>query len=736
MSDTSDKYYYTMVTNPYEILETESIDELITLLYEAKANFLTEGQILSLKLPKNYLEDLRQIISSYEERVPMYDVKSNNIFLIARENVYPRIFYDNYRFIDQNFYDELLQIKNPSPNDQANVRFLSYYDLSVLYQTYLKIFYESFVLSSYITNCRRPSYSFGMEHISPYYKIDELNYLANDWGLIKKITFDPIELRHLCQEIIKHDIPAETLIEHQMYIYQSKAIGLVKHYSLFGSYYMNQYLRRNKCCFPEMTDYEGAIRNLYLENQIKIMIRLIKNAPPLTKDHTVYRFVEKDDYLRHLKVGDIYRDSSFMSTTRNPFYYKENYAFGYILIRIRLPANVRGIGLSIEAYSNFPSEEEIILPPTSSYRLDSITDSQETQQYHGAFDLKVQKRYDFTWISNDYLNKKDSEIYLDMPGATIPDIPKADLKDLLVDENIKYLTVTDRLKYFRDNFTNVHNQFESKIGQYTYLFNFEAYDASSVYKPFFYYEGSNGIMITTANPKYGNINILMELGTDIHINYYFRYSVTDLSIVVDLDTPEWMEWLSLLAYVIGSRTVIIHSNYGLQFDPNDSIERKIMKTRYTFSTNIYAYMKYKKKMFQYVEVVPQFDYAQLDYLAGVSIYDIIKPTDKNELYRIAQVSGLSNMYDFYLYVIENYPKLIDTIQNKMSEIYEPENNPFLNVAYTLDAWLYLYNRDLIRHIPSEREFVVKKGSFKKLIGDKKIPKFKNRLRTFLLSKKN
>ncbi len=122
---------------------------------------------------------------------------------------------------------------------------------------------------------------------------------------------------------------------------------------------MNSYLRKNKCCLPDVVDSADIVRNFDLENQIKLMIQLIKNAPALIESHTVYRFVESDTYLRNLIVGDIYQDPSFMSTTRNPFYYKENYAFGFILIKIKLPAKTTGVGLCIEAYSNFPKEEKL-----------------------------------------------------------------------------------------------------------------------------------------------------------------------------------------------------------------------------------------------------------------------------------------------------------------------------------------------------------------------------------------
>jgi hypothetical protein len=726
-------YYYVSTSLPYKVESTEFLEELILLLYEGKAKFITDAQRVELDLPKKYPNILKKKISKYEERVPLYDIVSNRIYLIYKDNVYPRIHFDNYRFVDKKFYHSLVKIKNPSDVDLENIRILSNYDLDVLYKTYMKIFYESFVVNSFITSCRRPSFGSGMEHISPYYNINELYFLAYDWNLTNKATLSEKEINSFCKKISQYDIPAQILLDHQMYIYDSRAIGLVKHYSLFGSYYMNLYLRKYQCCLPNRS-YEDAIRNLYLENQITIMIKLIKNAPPFSKDHTVYRFVEKDNYLRHLKIGDIYQDTGFMSTTRNPFYYKENYAFGYILIKVKLPKNVKGIGLCIESYSNFPKEEEIILPPTSMYRLDNVTDAKDMTHFHNIFNLKVEKKYEFTWVGNGYLRKRDHEIIIDMPGAYVPEIKDINLKDLLNDDNIKFLSISERLKYFRDTYVNVNNQFISTIENTKYIFSFESYDSTTVYKPFFYYEVSDGIMVTTANPKYGNINIMMEIRPEIHVNYYFRFSVTDPSIVVDLNRIEWMEWLSLFAYIIGSRMIVIHSNYVIQYNKDDTIEQKQNKTRYTFSQNIYFYMKYKKKMYDFPEVTPNFDYYQLDYLFAIPVEEIVKPTDRDELHRIYQLSGKKTVGDFYIYVIENFPKMIKNLEEKMDLIYENmAKNPFNNISYNLDAWSYLYNRNLIQYIPSNKEFTIKKGPFKNLIGDKKILKFKNRLRTFLIS---
>lgn len=717
-------FYYILLNKPTTLQSTEFLDELVTLLYQGTAEFPTTSQLKRVTQNTNYLTWLKSQISAYEELVPLYDISFNHIYLIYKDNVYPRIYYDNYRFITQAFYNDLLSLKKPTAIDQDNLRILSHYDLTVLVTTYMKLFYQSFILNEYITSCARPSFHSGMDHITPYYQINELYYLAYDWNLTTSTTLNELEINKLCQQISTYDIPAQTLLDHQMYIYDANAIGLVKHYSLFGSYYMNVYLRKYRCCLDN--DCRDCIINQDLNLQIINMIKLIQHAPALKKSHTVYRFVERDTYLQHLKVGDIYQDPSFMSTTRNPFYYQENYNFGYILIKVKLPEKVRGVGLSIEAYSNFPTEEEIILSPTSRYQLNKVT---ELKEHDAILNKAVKRKYEFTWIDNDYL---DNDVKLIMKTPYDPVIHNIKLMELLKDDTLKHCSMADRFKYFRDTYVdNINNQFISVINNIHYTFNIDAYDSTTVYKPFFYYETSDGVMLTSANPKYGNINILLELGREIHVNYYFRYSVTDSNQLLYLNRAEWIEWLSLLSYVIGSRLVVIHSNYVIQYNKADSIEVKQSKARYTYSQDVYQYLKHKKRLFtEFTEVSENFDYSQLDYLYGVKIEDVIKPTDRNELYRIYQTAQLTNLGDFYLYIVEQFPKLLTTLIDRLETIY-PETNPFKNISYNLDSWMYLYNRGLVELIPSERDFNIRKGTYTKLIGEKKIRKFKNRLRQFI-----
>jgi hypothetical protein len=731
-------YYYSDQLG--KIFETTSIEDLILALFDGSYHLLNSNQLTDINLTQKDLAKTKKDISEYDIRLPLYDIKSNAIYLIYKENIYPRIFYDKYRFISEHFYLELKSEPNPSDQDKKVIDFLSNYDLPELEKTYLKIFYQSFVLNSYITSCRRPSFKSGLDHIEPYYSSRELYYLAYDWNLIKskdKLNLSDDEMRSLCKKIINYDITSETLIAHQLYIYDSKAIGLVKHYSLFGSYFMNKYLRDYYCCFESDSIIPKRdhvpIKNHPLEIQIKLMIELIQNAPAFDKSHTVYRFVETDSFLKGIKPGDTYIDPSFMSTTRNPFYYQENYQFGYVLMKIKIPAGIKGIGLCIESYSNFPSEEEIILPPTSALLLESIIDSKET--HTNVLNKEVLRKYEFVLKGNGYTGKTN-EIILNMPDAVDPQMPIVVMKDLLDDQDVIYTSISDRLKFFTKNYVNVNFQFKTKIGSSKELtFIIESYDSSSVYKDFFYYHTQNGLLMYSFNPRFGNINIILEIDTEIHVNYYFKYSVTDSSHQLELDRPEWIEWLSMLSYVLGSRTVIIHGNYFLRQNSGDTPEQKIMKTRYTHSENIYQYLKNKKKWFDsFVEITPGFDYYLLDdYLTRSNLWDILHQSDRDELYQIAKNAGSKTIPELYIFITEHHPKLIGLLEDKISVLYQIEKNPFKNIYYRLDSWAYLYNNNFIKSMPSEKEFLIKKGSFKSLIGDKKIPQFKNRLRTYLVS---
>lgn len=678
-----------------KVMQVDTIEELI--------DMIASGEIT----PRHEKDKI--LVSEYDARLPLYDIESDYVYLIDWKNIFQRIFYEGYRIVDKQFYDELIHDKDKSEPAIHSANILSWYDFGILDKTFTRMFYQSFVINSYITHCSKPSYNRNLPHIKPYYTISELNFLALNWNLVDKATLDNKELGKICKQVRELDISSSTLIAHQLYIYKVHLIGLVKYYSLYGSYYMNSYLRKK--------EYDN--KNIYLEKQIDIMKKAIEGAPAFDKIHTFYRFVGDDKYFGNLTIGKVYQDPSFMSTTRNPFYRQDGYGFGSIMIEVIVPGNVKGVGLCIESYSNFPTEEEIILMPGSLYELKAIDDDPE--RFHDHFSLKVKKKYTFEWKGVG--KQKDVD-------APISPVNVVDIEQIVKDNDLIFPSISDRVDVFTSTYTNADNQFSCTIGKKKYLFVIESYNSNTIYEPFFYFKASDGIMIYTSNKKYGNINMLIELGQVVSVNYYFRYSVTDPSFVIDLDNDYWMTWLSLLAHMFGIRNVIIHSNYILHEEADDSSEKAIAKTRYTFSENIYLYLTKGKRMYDYLQVTPLFSYNQLDILKVIKVDNYVNKSDRNELYRIHKASGIEYMDKFYIHIVDNYPRLINALEKKIEQIYDPNNNPFLNISYSLDSLAYLTDKGIIDETFAPKQSI-SKGSFKKLVGDKKIRTFKNRLRSLV-----
>jgi hypothetical protein len=706
---------------PDIIKSTDTIANLVDKLHAGNIEIASDRVIRESgkKIPTNYKKKITKLISMYDVKVPLYDIGSNRIFLIYHDNVYSRVYRNDYRFVTQQFYDEVIKIKHPDQKTMDMINFLSHYDFDILEKTYNRLFYKSFAIKKYITTCRRPSFMSGMEHIQPYYKMNELYYLAQDWEILKgKPKFNDNEVDKICLNVSKFDIPAQTLLDHQIYIYDLKSIGLVKHYSLYGSYYMNTYLRNNNCCIKQPDD---SIRNPSLEGQIDIMSSLIYNSPPLKREHTVYRFVEADDYLRHLKNGDVYTDPSFMSTTRNPFYYHKTHNFGYILIKVTLPGNVKGICLCIESYSNFPEEQELILPPTSQLELINVTQGDTREGYQNVIQKKVIRKYEFKWVGNNFTVGKTLNGH--MKNAIVPKINTLDMKKLMNEMIHMTNSIANRFEYFINTLVdNPNNQFISN-GQ---LFTVESYDSSTVYRNFFYYEVTDGIMLTCSNKKYGNINLMLEISDIIHVNFYFKFSVSDSADVIDLDTKEWIEWLCMLSFVLGCRQVIIHPNYYLDYNTKLSSTQKQNATRYTYQQDIYNYLKHGTKRFDsFTPITINHRYPVIDRFFNGNPLDYVKKTDKNELFKVILDSNKTTLGDVYIHLVEHHPKMISTFQKKMFGI---TDSPFKSLYYRLDPYSYLYEQKYIAYIPTDS---LRKGSFKKIIGDDKIVKFENRLRKFM-----
>lgn len=602
------------------------------------------------------------------ERLPLYDIKTDNIYLIHVDNIFPRILYQHYRMVDKKLFEKW---KKKYPDNKE----FDKYDWDKLMEKYYYHFYHSYIGYQLITNCVKPSYDPQLSHIKPYFSQDELYYLAYDWDILK--NKEKIDLQQLCNLVSDKDIPFTILINHRNYITKNKAIGLVKHYSLFGSYFINGYLRN-----------PPSVKDKVMETQIKLLSSLVEKSPEFDKEHTVYRFIDRDYFLSNLKIGEIFIDKGFISTTRNPFQYQEHYNFGYILIKIKLPKDVKGIGLSLEGYSNFPTEEEIILNAGSKLRLDNVIKAEEKQHEH-LLKNNIIKKYEMTWIGKEPLNfteKKEVPIFI------------LEKSHLLKQHGIDWL-----LEQCGSN-----HQFQTNIG-IDLIFSIRRYNSVDVYKPFFSVTTPNGIIIYSSNPRFGNINIMIEIGNELRINWYFRHSISDTSSLIDLEKPEWLQWISLFAYFLSIREIIIYPNY---------LSTKNLVGVY--SETMYKYLKNKNKKFPKLNT--SFEYYQFDTINNLPISKLKKTHTNDELFQIATKENIQQTGELWLFLAENNPLLIPLLEKSITKSFI-DKDPF-NIYYKLDAWTYLYENDIINFIPQ------KKSSNIILPSEDKLPTFDNRLRYY------
>ncbi len=645
------------------------------------------------KSEEDIINDMKTTISKVETKIPLYDEVTRNIYLINKENVYHRVVYEYYRFPDEQlvkiFKTRLLELSDLKLNPlqerehkklQLMIDFINQLNPEILKTTYIKVFYYyANEVGKNITVCLRPSFLPHLSHIKPYYSRSELINMALNLEIIKPSTvyYDEDKLMKLCDVVKKNDITADTIVEHQNFIIDNEKVGVVQYYSLQGSYFMNQYLRN-------VTSYK--YKNDLLEKAILSMWHLINNAPQFDKSYIVYRFIKDDSYLKTVSVGEEYTESSFISTTRDPFYQSETYKFGFILIKIKIPANMVGVALCIESVSHFPEEQEILFAPLSVLRLEKK--DEQVPYYHtdDMYETKIRTRYEFT-----YVGKK---------AITLPMRPALEKANSGVDflsiKKIDAITVNERIRSFIKEHVNELFQFETLIGDEVFTIIVEWYDSTDVYKKFFAAKTDNGFIMYTIINNY--LGFTVELGEDVdgsymYVNYYFRYSSVPKT--GNISRKYFIEFLSKIAYFFNIKNVVLYCEYNSCYGGN-------------YCTDFYDYLKHNTKRYNIdsTELKSAFSYYELDRLKLTDPKQVLMKEDRDELYQIYKKTYSSadskaniNLANFYVWIVENYCLFTNKLVEKIARFYN-KDNPFLLDYYILDSTAYLYNRNYIDDFPT------------------------------------
>ena len=98
------------------------------------------------------------------------------------------------------------------------------------------------------------------------------------------------------------------------------------------------------------------------------------------------------------------------------------------------------------------------------------------------------------------------------------------------------MTLEEKIKYFDDNYVNELFQFNIEMGNNEFVVVTEWYDSTKAYKKYYALETKNGYSIYTIYEGY--ILFFIELseiedgGSQMHVNYYVKYSSFDPNKVV------------------------------------------------------------------------------------------------------------------------------------------------------------------------------------------------------------
>jgi hypothetical protein len=707
-------------------------------------------------------------LSKIDNKIPLYDVYTENMYIVSKNLVYDRIIYNSYRFPDsylvkklirkrkENIISENKDIIMMASNDPDKyhkeynhlkteilayrkynklvlmTQFIKSYHIPTLFNTFVKVIYlYANKIGKNITSCKRPSFLSHFYHIKPYYSRSELINLALNMKLIDSSNkyYDINMVEKLCDKIVKNDINASILLDHQQHIAKQNKIGLVQYYSLQGSYFVNQYLRNQ-------TNHRYV--NEHLETIISEMWKLVITAPAFDKEYILYRFMNSDTHLRNIDIGDIYCEEGFMSTTRDPFYRSDLYKFGFILVKIKIPANMQGSALCIETYSHFSNEQEILLPPLSLLRLEAKNNDCSYYHTDSNFLINVKTKYEFVFVGKKEIN------FTNLDRIPVPTKPKTiDFLKLEKPKTID-LTLESTIAYFVKNNLNELYQYKINVPNQSDLSNqdltvfCEWYDSTGAYEPYYSLKSNNGFSMYVIKDNY--VLFVAEVGMlegklTLALNYYVRYSVIDRRNIID--DKYFINFVSGIANYFSIPNVIIYADFmscdnknnskkivngqrsfenknnsdnKKNLDNLDNLDDDLLILGGNYCVDIYEYLKIGTKRFETlklssIELISGFSYERLDMLKNIDPYKILNKEDPDELYQIYDKTYKTfvtpdkrNIADFFIWSIENQCYLVNILVSKIENLYMVDN-PFKTVFYLLEPFTYLYNNNLISAYP-------------------------------------
>jgi hypothetical protein len=713
--------------------ELEWIDDITAVhnMYYGLNAVPTDEELLKSKYKGVKSYDIKVQVSKLEYTIPLYDEDMNNLFLVDRNDVYDKITHNNFRVPNQDvidrlralkiemakkikanrkltstldeehrFYDIVLPDKKYDKHEKS-IYFLEQFDLDVLKNTYINVlYYYSNYVGKNITNCVRPSFVPHFKHIKPYYTRSEIINLALNLEYIKPsaIEYDSKKVTKLCEYIRKNDISSDVLLSHYTHIVNSEKIGLVQYYTLQGSSFINAYMRNNQ-----------SFKNNVHENIIHSLYSLVDTAPEFDKNYTLYRFINDDSYLQKYNIGDIYTSVGFDSMTRDPFYEKSS-MFGLVLLKIKIPKNIKGIGLSIELVSNFPNEEEILLCPGVQLQLTSKNSNVPYYRPDHTIVGKMVTRYEF--------------IYYGKVATTLTHINRPiPLENPLIDfmaHSKKYYdtTISEKLAIFERTCVSQIHQFNTKIGDKIYTILVDRYDSTTAYSDFYAVKTTNGLYMYTIIDN--TMGFTLELGENTKeqymcVNYYYRYSTSPkVNKILDDDL---ITFICKVAYHFEIHKIKLFCEYKSCNFINTSIKKKYYGG--IFCVDFYEYLTTNKRRYRNIlstDLKPAYNVLHFDNLKTIDPKTLFKDDDRGLFYQLFSLTykilpeSEQSIAKFYLWIIKHHCIQIRELLTRINNLYNSGANPFLNDYYIIDPYSYLYNKNIINNYSSKKSQLAVAGN--------------------------
>ena len=664
---------------------------------------------LPISNTKKYIKKLKKNISKLDNNLILYDIKSKNIYLITDENVYYRVNINDYRLPSEDLLKtfkktlDKINLKNDLQDDDLyykeklikNINFLSCFDLKVLKQTYYKLFYNSSVIGKETTTCDKKSF-IPNSNINPYYSTSELIHHALNMGLIQNKNIKLKQIYNLCKIIRANDFDNDIILKHQIYIRENNIKNTIQYYSLYGSSFINNYLRNNN-------NSTIITKNPFIENIIINLNNFIINSPPMNKAYSVYRFINSDSYIINYNEGEIFTSTSFTSTSRNPFFNPKDNYFGDILIKINIPKNNKGLCICIENYSLFPNEFEVILPPA---KFKIIHKNENFKYYHPNKDAQnlIKRKYELEIIE---IFNDSTVLFKNIKTKPLKKLPIINL-DLLKKYDIYYfynniLIDVNGMKPFYI----IHNNKKK-------LFFAYYYKKSTIYNKFFYYNDNDFIYFVEHDINNFKINLLIEITNNLSINYHNRYFGFKYDCIKD-----FLDFIGKLAFIFNIDNIIIHPDYSsynaiinnefdidkqIKYLDDENIDSHKLNL-YTADNSFYCIDIYNYILsivdnntcfnkFKDYYVKNNIDQQFFKNINNIDFYSLNIPK-LHSLYKLYTKNTFDSILHYYIYLHNNYFYLVENLEHYILKYHNITCNLFFDIKYYFDYKYYLYSKEII-----------------------------------------